>query len=238
MIEKEDKNYIEKKVDLTLKRIQSNYIDILYIHWPKDSDSIKKTVESLEILRKRDKIRYIGISNFSVSDTKAALSEGNIDFLQTGYSFIYREGEKEIIPYCISKGISIIAYSFYAQGILTSKDLSEIGIKTNDRRKQLIFFEKGNIDIVKKTLFQLKAISDKTEYSIPALLINWAKSKPWLVSILTGAKNRNQIEETLKGENLKIEKPIIEELEQISLKTDISRQKYKNIFNHTYGVKD
>ena len=109
---------IEKKIDLSLKRLNTEYIDIMYIHWPSDAETIKKAVNILEKARKSGKIRHTGISNFSVSEMKTALNEGKIDFHQTGYSLLWRESEKEIIPFCRKNNISVIAYSFLAQGLL------------------------------------------------------------------------------------------------------------------------
>ena len=139
----EDISNIEKKINLSLKRLNTDYIDILYIHWPSDSETIKKAVNAVEKAKTDGKIRYTGISNFSVEQMKTACTEGKIDFHQTGYSLLWRESEKEIIPFCIENNISVIAYSFFAQGLLSSGDLNNIGKKANDRRKELIFLKTG-----------------------------------------------------------------------------------------------
>ncbi len=233
MAETGDEDYIRKKVDLSLKRLNSEYIDIIYIHWPYDNMTIRKTVKSLEKMRDKGKIRYIGVSNFSLSNMRSAMDEGKIDFHQTGYSFLWRKSEEEIIPFCVKNGISVIAYSFYAQGLLVSENPETIGTGVNDRRRQLVFFRKNNIPVVEKTVSELKKLSHDTGFSVPALLTGWGKSKPWLDSILTGGRNRKQIEETIEGEKMVIGVDITEKLEKMSRKAVLDTEGGDNIFSHS-----
>ena len=224
---------IEKKIDLSLKRLNTDYIDILYLHWPSDSETVKKSVNLLEELRQTGKIRHIGVSNFKVEDMKTASAEGKIEFHQTGYSLLWRESEKEIIPFCTENNISVIAYSFFAQGLLTAENLMQIGIKENDRRRNLIFFKDGNEKILAKVRQSLNRISSESGYSIPELLTAWGKSKPWLTAVLVGAKNRKQIEQIADSEKTVINKSIIEKIDHISSEIRFSGTENGNIFSHT-----
>ncbi len=228
---------IEKKIDLSLKRLNTDYIDILYLHWPSDSETIKKAVDKIEKAKLSGKVRYTGISNFSVQQMETACSEGKIDFHQTGYSLLWRESEKEIIPFCIKNNISVIAYSFFAQGILASGKIDNIGIKTNDRRRRdLIFFKNSNEEKLKSVLNRLHKISEKTKLSFPELLISWGKSKKWLDSVLIGAKNRKQIEEIIKSEKTAVNKEIINEIDSLTADIKYIRADHGNIFNHSTGM--
>ncbi len=233
MINRSDPDDIEKKVNLSLKRLNSDYIDIFYLHWPSDTEQIKKAVNILQRIRESGKIRHIGVSNFSVSEMKTAMKEGQIDFHQTGYSLLWRESEKEIIPFCIENKISVIAYSFFAQGLLTASDLNMVGQKTNDRRRNLLFFKYKNEDILHKFRRTLFKISTDSGYSVPQLLISWAKSRKWLDSVLIGASNRKQIEDILKSEKTAVEEQIIEKLEELSSETAFDFKDSGNIFGHT-----
>ena len=223
---------LQNKIDLSLKRLNTDYIDIMYIHWPSDNETIKRAATALESARKQGKIKHIGVSNFSVSEMKTALNEAEIDFHQTGYSLLWREGEKEIIPFCIENNISVIAYSFLAQGLLTGRDPDEIGEKINDRRKNLVFLNNGNRKILKTFLTSLKNLSLETGFSIPELAVAWGKSKPWLDSVLIGAKNRKQIDEIISAEKTEVNRKIIENLDNISLSLCFNSTESGNIFCH------
>ena len=98
---------VEKYIDISLKRLCTDWIDILYIHWPKPGTDFRPMMEALEKLRSIGKIKNIGVSNFSIQDMELLKSTGSIDYYQTGYSLIWRFPEKEIIPYCIEKEIKI-----------------------------------------------------------------------------------------------------------------------------------
>lgn len=225
---------IEKKVNLSLKRLNTDYIDIIYIHWPSDPDTIKITMDSLEKIRMTGKISCIGVSNFSVSDMKFAMQGGNIDFHQTGYNFIWRESEKEIIPFCLKNNINVIGYSFFAQGLLTSQSLKQTGKHLNDRRKDLIFFKNGNRIILEDTISSLRIISEETGYTIPQLLIGWAKSKPWLKSILIGGRNRLQAEKAIEADRCRPDRKLLEKLENLSRNAVFDTGEHRNIFNHSF----
>ena len=234
-----DKNSsIEKKIELSLKRLNTDYIDVLYIHWPSDSETIKKAVNEIEKAKLKGKIRYTGISNFSLKQMKTACTEGKIDFHQTGYSLLWRESEKEIIPFCVENNISVIGYSFFAQGLLAAGNSYKIGIEANDRRRELVFFKNGNEEKLNIVLKKLQDISDKTNFSLTELLISWGKSKKWLDSVLIGAKNRKQIEEVIKSETRSVKKEIIDEIDSLTADLKYIKSDYGNIFNHSTGLQD
>ncbi len=233
MIDRRNVSGLEKKIELSLKRLNTDYIDILYIHWPSDSETIKQAVNSMEKARYSGRIRHTGVSNFSVNEIRTAMKEGSIDFCQTGYSFLWRRDENDVIPFCIENRISVIAYSFLAQGILTDRDISLIGKRTDDRRRNLVFFRNSNEAVIRKTLYELKNISIETGYSIIELLISWGKSKQWLDSVLTGAKNRKQIEELIASEKCLINKEITDRLDRLSSGIRLKGTESGNIFSHT-----
>lgn len=232
------------KIKLSLRRMNTDYIDILYLHWPHSCYDIRFAVEALEKAKKIGLIKHIGVSNFSVVQMEEAAQGGNIEFCQIGYSFMWRHREKDVIPYCISKEIFVVAYSFYAQGLFflqelfTTEDIDtkpDIPIKAkrfySSMRKNLVFFKKENQEITAEIIKQLSALQKVSGYTIPQLLVNWGKSKPFLASILTGASTRKQIEETIEAADTEISQEILAQLEEISL---VSRNitDSGNIFAH------
>lgn len=105
----------------SLKRLQTNYIDLYYIHWPNPSIPLSETMRALEKLHDEGKIRYIGVSNFTVSlveEAQSYLSHADIVANQVEYSLYERSIEKDLMPYCSKAGITVVAYSPLGQGRL------------------------------------------------------------------------------------------------------------------------
>ena len=226
---------ILKKINISLKRLCTDYIDILYLHWPDKKYDIRFAVEALEKARNAGIIKNIGISNFSVEESEKALQAGKIDFCQAGYNFLWQHREKDIIPFCISNKIRVIAYSFYAQGILFKKNIETDSSILNSGRKNLVFLKKENIETVKKIIDSLNNISEASGYTILQILINWAKRKSWLSGILVGASTKSQIVESIKAFNISTDilNNIHLSLEELALKV-YNIVDTQNIFSHNF----
>jgi diketogulonate reductase-like aldo/keto reductase len=109
----------------SLNRLQCSYIDLFQIHWPNSRIPIEQTMKAMEKLVEDGKVRYIGVSNFSLeqmSKAEEALSKNNLASNQVEYNLIEREIEKDLLPYCERKGIAIFAYQPIAQGVLANPD--------------------------------------------------------------------------------------------------------------------
>ncbi|MDG6899036.1 MAG: aldo/keto reductase [Nitrososphaerota archaeon] len=103
----------------SLSRLGTSYIDLYQVHWPNPKISIKETMTAMESLVEKGAIRFIGVSNFSVAQTKEAseaLSKNELVSNQVEYSLSNRRVEKDVLPYCVKEGISLIAYSPLARG--------------------------------------------------------------------------------------------------------------------------
>jgi len=110
-----------KACERSLKRLQTNHIDLYYIHWPSDVIPLSETMRALERLYKDGKIRYIGLSNFSVAQIEEArsyLSTIDVVAIQAEYSLYNRKIEADLIPYCFRNGMTVVAYSPLARGAL------------------------------------------------------------------------------------------------------------------------
>ena len=105
----------------SLKRLQTSHIDLYYIHWPNPLIPLSETMRALERLHDEGRIRYIGVSNFSASlieEARSYLSHADVVANQVEYSLYERSIERDLIPYCYEKGITVVAYSPLGQGKL------------------------------------------------------------------------------------------------------------------------
>ncbi len=184
---------IERALDGSLKRLQTSYVDLYQIHWPDIYTPLKDTMKTLEKLVNNGKIRYIGLSNFSVcqmEEARSYLSTTDIVSNQVRYNLIQREIELEIMPYQNKENIGIIAYSPLAQGLLTSK-YDHIVLDNNDVRKSNKLFNDQNLKAMEPMVKTLKDISSEIGKSIVQISINWLLNHDGVIPI-PGAKNRDQ----------------------------------------------
>jgi diketogulonate reductase-like aldo/keto reductase len=136
-----------KSCESSLRRLETDYIDLYQVHWPNPSIPIAETMKAMEHLAAEGKIRHIGVSNFSVRQTKEAqeaLSKSSLASNQVEYSLLDRSIETGLLPYAEREHITIIAYSPIAKGeILQSRrgqrwqTLDEIASKHNKTRAQV-----------------------------------------------------------------------------------------------------
>ena len=110
---------IRREVEESLKRLQVETIDLYQIHWPNPDEEIEEGWATMAELKKEGKVRWIGVSNFNVSQMERAMKIAPITSLQPPYSMINRTTEPEILPFCEKHGIGVINYSPMQSGLLT-----------------------------------------------------------------------------------------------------------------------
>lgn len=125
---------------ISLKRLQTDYIVLFYIHFPDQDTPKDEAVGAINQLKEQGKIRAIGVSNFSIDQLKEANKDGYVDVYQGEYNLLRREAEKELFPYVTDKGISYVPYFPLASGLLTGK--YEKNTNLDGKRGK---FSKGNL---------------------------------------------------------------------------------------------
>ncbi|EKD27628.1 MAG: hypothetical protein ACD_79C00650G0005 [uncultured bacterium] len=196
------KESIVQELDASLKRLNIERIDLYQIHWPNPVNEIFEAFETLNELKQKGKIRYAGVSNFSVKQMDAIKKAGKISFLQTPYSIINRRIENEIIDYCAQNKMGIVSYSPMQCGLLTEKaSLDWIkSLKEDDWRKtKSSFFKEPQVNFTLDLNKKLKAFAESRGYSISNLAISWILRKNEITSVIAGARKPIQIEETVKS---------------------------------------
>jgi len=113
--------FLKQAVEESLQRLQTDYIDLFYIHFPDEHTPKDEAVGALKQLKDEGKIRAIGVSNFSIEQLKEANKDGYVDVYQGEYNLLQRSAEKELLPYTAENGISFIPYFPLAAGILAGK---------------------------------------------------------------------------------------------------------------------
>lgn len=179
-----------KEVENSLKRLQSDYIDLLQIHWPDNTTPIAETMEALDLLLQQGKIRAAGVSNYSVEQVSEAQNSIQIASNQVGYSMLNRGIEQDLVPYAQQHDLSIIVYSPMERGLLTGKYFSEGKLKENDHRNG--YFQQFDLKKVQTFLDTISPVAADKGVTLSQLVLRWTSLQPAITVVLAGARNADQ----------------------------------------------
>ena len=192
------KEKVISECDQSLKRLGTDHIDLFQIHWSDPTTPVSETMEALEILVKKGKIRAGAVCNYSTE----LLAEAGKTFVlasdQVSYSMVNREIEKEIVPHCINNNIGIIAYSPLQRGLLSGKIKRGYKFKDGDTRATNIFYIEPNLSHILQLNDNLYEIAKELNVTQTQLVLNWTLRQPGITCVLNGARNATQVLENIK----------------------------------------
>jgi aryl-alcohol dehydrogenase-like predicted oxidoreductase len=183
----------------SLKRLQTDYIDLYQIHWPDITTPVHETMEALLKLKEQGKIREIGVCNYSVELMKEAEQTAKLASDQVWYSMLLRDIEKDLVPYCIENKKSIIAYSPLHRGLLTGKIKTGHVFDEGDHRQDLKYYSPENIQRTNEMLDKLRPLARDKGCSLAQLVLRWTMDQPGITVVLAGARNEEQAVQNAKA---------------------------------------
>jgi len=192
--------YIMKAVDASLKRLQTDYIDLYQVHLPDTATPIEETLCALNDLVRTGKVRYIGCSNFAAWQLCEALWISKINNLQSfvtvqpRYNLLERQIETELVPCCQAYNIGVIPWGPLVGGFLTGKYRQGQESPTGARLSQPYplydnIFTEANWN----KLGKLETFAAERGHKVAELAIAWLLAKPWISTVIVGAKNLEQV---------------------------------------------
>ncbi len=181
---------IIKEVEESLKRLNTDYIDLLQQHWPDATTPIDETMEAMETLIQQGKIRAAGVSNYSVDQLKEASQTLLPASNQVYYSMLNRGIETDLVPYAVENNMGIIAYSPMERGLLSGKYFQNEKLKHNDHRNG--YFGQFDLDRVKTFLNTIQPIADAENATLAQLVLRWTTLQKGITVVLAGARNAEQ----------------------------------------------
>ena len=203
-------------IDASRERLQTDMIDLYYLHWPRTGKDLRPWMEGLETARHQGKIHAIGVSNFSIDQMDQIAEVGRIDAHQLGYNLLWRFDEHDIIPYCASNGIAVVVYSALAHGILAGKYPKQLEFVPDDQRWSITLFRKDVWPQVYDAVEALKRVAEREQHSLVHLSLRWLLRQPGVTSVLASAKNRAQSLANAKALEADIPDNVMEEITIIS----------------------
>ncbi|MGM9902742.1 MAG: aldo/keto reductase [Enterococcus sp.] len=193
--------FLKQSVEEALKRLQTDYIDIFYIHFPDEKTPKNEAVAALHELKEAGKIRAIGVSNFSLAQLKEANMDGYVDIVQDHYSLIHRKAEMELFPYLKENNIGFVSYFPLASGLLTGKyNLdSPKYFDEDDPRKRKANFQGERYESIIHVVDQLKPIAENYQATTAQLVLAWYIVHPQITFVIPGAKKPEQVADNAKA---------------------------------------
>lgn len=186
--------FLKESVEEALQRLQTDYIDLFYIHFP-DKDTPKdEAVGALKQLKDEGKIRAIGVSNFSIEQLKEANKDGYVDVYQGEYNLLSRDAEKELFPYVKEHQISFVPYFPLASGLLTGK----YDKNTNLSEKRGKFFQKELFEQTLEKVEQIRKMANQKGAEVAHVILAWYLTHDAIDVIIPGAKHADQVLNNLK----------------------------------------
>jgi aryl-alcohol dehydrogenase-like predicted oxidoreductase len=126
---------INREIEDSLRRLQTDHIDIYQVHWPDPKTPVEETAEAMKALFDQGKIGAIGVSNFSVAQMERFRTVAPIHVLQPPYNLFEREIEAEILPYCLTHGIATFGYGALCRGLLSGRMKPDTVFDAGDLRR-------------------------------------------------------------------------------------------------------
>jgi aryl-alcohol dehydrogenase-like predicted oxidoreductase len=210
------RRHIFKAVDDSLRRLQTDYIDLYQTHAPDPDTPIDETLRALDDLVHQGKVRYIGCSNYPAWQLALALGVSyrhdlaRFDCLQPRYNLLYREIETEVLPLCRDQGVGVIAYNPLAGGMLSGKykapneppppgtrfTLGKTGDLYRDR-----YWHQAQFDAVAS----LARFFEQRRKSLVQVAVAWVLAQPGITSAIVGATRPEQLDDSLAAVRLSLD---------------------------------
>ena len=187
---------VAKELEDSLRRLGVETIDLYQIHWPNPDEELEEGWEALARLREQGKIRWIGVSNFSVDQLKRAQKIAPVTSLQPPYSMLRPAVEAEILPFAQANGIGVISYSPMVSGLLTGKMTAEriAAFPADDWRRKAIEFKEPRLSRNLRLVDLLREIGSGHQVSPGVVAVAWTLHNPAITAAIVGGRSAEQVE--------------------------------------------
>ncbi len=184
---------LRQQCETSLKRLQTDYIDLYYLHAPDPQTPIVESAAALKGMLESGKIRSVGVSNFSLAQLIEFNEVCPISAYQPHYNMLQREIEGSQLPWCIEQNVSVMIYWPLLKGLLAGKLPRDFQFDPKDGRRKYPMFAGEEWTKNQDFLDQLRPLAEETGKTLAQLVLNWTIQRPGITSALCGAKRPDQI---------------------------------------------
>jgi aryl-alcohol dehydrogenase-like predicted oxidoreductase len=206
------RRYVMAAVEASLKRLDTDYIDLYYLHYHDVNTPIEETLRALNDIIRAGKARYIACSNFhawELADAAWTAKSCNLNpfiAIQMKYNLLERSVEQEIVPCCVEHGVSVIPWGPLASGFLTGKYVRGKAAPAGTRfaAAPMSIYSDVMTEANWDKLEKLQAFAKERGHSVGELAIAWLLAHPWLGSVIAGAMNAAELKDNVAAANWKL----------------------------------
>ncbi len=190
---------IKSQCDISLQILGTDHINVYLIHWPDFDTPMDETMRAMEDLKAAGKIGHVGVSNFSTTLMDQALAVSPIVANQVGYHMLDRRHADEIIPYCASNGIGVMAYGSLAHGVLTGAFKPDHQFEEGDWRATgnafgLPLFHPDYLPETLEAVDEVTAAAEQVDLATPQLALRWVLDEPAVSTALVGFRTPAEVD--------------------------------------------
>jgi len=206
---------IRGECEASLRRLKTDVIDLYQIHWPEPDEDIEEGWSELAKLKQEGKVRYIGVSNFSVAQMKRAQAIAPITSLQPPYAVVRRDIEHEILPFCLAQNIGVIVYSPMYAGLLTGSMTRErvANFLPEDWRRNLPGFKEPALSQNLQAVEILRAIGKRHGRTPGEVAIAWTLHHPAVTGAIVGFRSPQQVAGIVGAGQFRLQSAELQEIE-------------------------
>jgi aryl-alcohol dehydrogenase-like predicted oxidoreductase len=220
------RRHIMDAVDASLRRLQTDWIDLYQLHFNDPGTPVDETLGALDDLVRAGKVRYVGCSNFLAYQLARALGRSEVrgfvrfDSVQPRYNLLFREFEREMFPLCLDEGVGVIPYNPIAGGMLSGKydrsqppvEGSRFTLGTAGTMYQDRYWHENVFDTVE----QLAKLAEAAGLPLPTLAVAWVLAHPAVTSPIIGASRPDQLAATLAAADTTLDADLLARLNELT----------------------
>jgi aryl-alcohol dehydrogenase-like predicted oxidoreductase len=186
---------IRRECEASLRRLQMDVIDLYQIHWPEPDGDIEEGWTEMARLREEGKVRFIGVSNFTVQQMKRAMKIAPITSLQPPYSLVAREVEEDILPFCMRNNIGVIVYSPMYSGLLAGAMTRQriANFAPDDWRRRDQNFQEPNLSRNLRLVEVLREVGKRHGRTPGEVAIAWTLHNQAVTGAIVGVRSPEQV---------------------------------------------
>ncbi|MFL5991166.1 MAG: aldo/keto reductase [Rubrobacteraceae bacterium] len=210
-----EKNSVKRECEESLRRLQTDVIDLYQIHWPRPDEYIEEGWEAMAELKDEGKVRHIGVSNFDISQMERIGEIAPVETLQPPYNMLNRGVEEEILPYCGENDIGVIVYSPMRSGLLTGKMTPErvANLPSDDWRRNAQDFQEPRLSRNLELVELLEEIGADHGLSPGEVAIAWTLRQPAVTAAIVGGRRPDQVDGIIGAAKLRLSEDELDRIE-------------------------
>ncbi|PYN91588.1 MAG: general stress protein [Candidatus Rokuibacteriota bacterium] len=200
---------ILREVDLSLKRLRTDWVDVLLVHWPDASTPFEETMRGLEDVVASGRVRFVGVSNFTGAMIEECMRVRRVDVSQVGYHMFDRRQEQETFPTCLREGIGVMGYGSLGHGLLTgafsaattfdpARDWRGHGVAFGQPIFRADNF-KTNVNVVERLR---REVAEPRGVPVSQIALAWVLGHPAVSTALVGARTPAEVDANDAGAEL------------------------------------